>query len=158
MNSWNRCVVKGQGRSRAARERAGLAGGLAGRGEAGGDQVSGTIGIGFQGSSVGETWMPEWVKSDGATRVIWVAIYAKTGRPLFVFLYQIWGMDGACGFPRVITFRISFPPDQELESFVSPKVAMCLDGLHLVFFLSADKVRRWPGEVGAVCGSFAIGR
>ena len=53
MNSWNRCVVKGQGRSKAVREKAGLVGRLAGRGEAGGDQVSGTIGIGFQGSSVG---------------------------------------------------------------------------------------------------------
>ena len=36
MNSWNRYVVKGQERSKAAREKAGLAGGLAGRGEAGG--------------------------------------------------------------------------------------------------------------------------
>ena len=85
MNSWNRCVVKGQERSRAAREKVGLAGGLAGRGEVGGDQVSGTIGIGFQGSSVGKMWMPEWVKSDRATRVIRVAIYAKVGRSLAVF-------------------------------------------------------------------------
>ena len=49
------------------REKAGLAGRLAGRGEAGGDQVSGTMGIGFQGSSVDRTRRPEWVKSDGAT-------------------------------------------------------------------------------------------
>ena len=158
MNSWNRCVVKGQGRSRAAREKAGLAGGLAGRGEAGGDQVSGTIGIGFQGSSVDRTWMPEWVKSDGATRVIRVAIYAKAGCPLFVFLDQIWGMDGACGLPGVVTLWVSFPPDQELEFFVSPEIAMCLDGLHLILLFSVDKVRWWPGEVGAVCGGFAIGR
>ena len=102
--------------------------------------------------------MPEWVKSDRATRVIRVAIYAKVGRPLFVLFYQIWGMDGICGFPGVIAFWVSFPPDQELESFVSPKVAVCLDGLHLVFFLSTDKVRWWSGEVRAVCGSFAIGR
>ena len=120
--------------------------------------MSGTIGIGFQGSSVDKTWMPEWVKSDGATRVIWVAIYAKVGRPLFVLFYQIWGVNGAGGFPCVIAFRVSFPPDQELESFVSPKVAVCLDGFHFVFLLSADKVRWGPGEVGAVCRSFAIGR
>ena len=158
MNSWNRCVVKGQGRSRVAREKVDLAGGLAGRGEAGGDQVSGTIGIGFQGSSVGRMWRPEWVKSDRATRVIRVAIYAKAGRPLFVLFYQIWGMDGVRGFPGIVTLRVSFPPDQELESFVSPEVAMCLDGFYLVFFFSADKVRWWSGEVGAVCRSFAIGR
>ena len=49
------------------REKVGLAGRVAGQGVAGGDQVSGTIGIGFQVSSVGRTWMPVWVKSDGAT-------------------------------------------------------------------------------------------
>ena len=132
-------------------------GGLVERGEAGGDQVSGTIGIGFQGSSVGKTWMPEWVKSDGATRVIRAAIYAKVGCPLFVLFDQIWGADGVSRFPRVVTFRIPFPPDQELESFVPPKVAMCLDGFHLIFFVPVDKVRWWPGEVRTVCGSFAIG-
>ena len=47
MNLWNQCVVKGQGQSRDAREKAGLVGGLAGQGEAGGDQVSEMIGIGF---------------------------------------------------------------------------------------------------------------
>ena len=120
--------------------------------------MSGTIGIGFQGSSVGKTWMPEWVKSDGATRVIRVTIYAKAGRPLFVFPYQIGGVNGVSGFPCVVTFWLSLPPDQELESFASPKVAVCLDGFHFVFLFSIDKVRWWPGEVGAVRGSFAIGR
>ena len=119
--------------------------------------MSGTIGIGFQGSSVGRRWMPEWVKSDRATRVIRVAIYVEARRPLFVLFYQIRGVDGVGGFPCVVAFRVSFPPDQELESFVSPEVAMCLDGLHLVFFFSFDKVRWRPGKVGAVCGSFAIG-
>ena len=132
-------------------------GGLAGRGEAGGDQVSGTIGIGFQGSSVGRKWMPEWVKSDRATRVIWVAFYAEVGRPLFVLFDQIGRVDGARGFPGIVALRIPFPPDQELKSFVSPEVAMCLDGLHLIFLFSTDKVRWRPGEVGAVCGGFAIG-
>ena len=120
--------------------------------------MSGTIGIGFQGSSVDGMWMPEWEKSDRATRVIWVTIYAKVGRPLFVLFDQIWGVDGVGRFPGIVTLRISFPPDQELESFVSPKIAMCLDGLHFIFFFSADKVRWWSGEVRAVCGSFAIGR
>ena len=72
--------------------------------------MSGTIGIGFQGSSVGMMWMPEWVKNDRATRVIRVAFYAKAGRPLFVLLYQIWGMNGVGRFPCVIAFRVSPPP------------------------------------------------
>ena len=120
--------------------------------------MSGTIGIGFQGSSVGRMLMPEWVKSDGATRVIRVAFYAKAGRSLFVLFYQIGGMDGVGGFPGVIAFRVSLPPDQELQSLVSPKVVVCLDGLHLIFFLPTDKVRWWSGEVWTVCGGFAIGR
>ena len=120
--------------------------------------MSGTMGIGFQGSSVGRMWMPEWVKSDGATRVIWVAIYTKVGHPLFVLFDQIWGVNGVGRFPCIVALWVSFPLDQELESFVSPKVAVCLDGLHLVFFFSADKVRWWSGEVRAVCRSFAIGQ
>ena len=120
--------------------------------------MSGTIGIGFQGSSVGRRWTPEWGKRDRATRVIWVTIYTEVGRPTFVLFNQIWGMNGVSGFPCVVTFRVSFPLDQELESFVLPEVAMCLDGFHLILLFSADKVRWWSGEVWAVCGSFAIGR
>ena len=124
---WNRCEVKGQGRSRAAREKVGLAGRLARQGEVGGDQVSGTIGIGFQGSSVGMLWMPEWGKSDRATRVIRVATYTKARCPLFVLPDQIGSMDRVRGFPCVIAFWVSLPPDQELKSFVSSEVAVCLD-------------------------------
>ena len=150
--------MKGQGRSRAAREKVGLAGGVVGQGEVGGDQVSGTIGIGFQGSSVGKMWMPEWVKSDGATRVIRAVIYVEAGCPLFVLFNQIGGMDGVSRFPGIVAFRIPLPPDQELESFVSPEVAMCLDELHLIFFFSFNKVRWRSGEVWTVCGCFAIGQ
>ena len=117
----------------------------------------GTIGIGFQGSSMDKTWTPEWVKSDRAARVLWVAIYAEIGHPLFVLFDQIWSMDRVSGFPGVVTLWVSFPLDQKLESFVSPEVAVCLDRLHLVFFFSNDKVRWRPGEVRAVCRSFAIG-
>ena len=81
-------------------------GGLGGRGEAGGDQVLGTMGIGFQGSR-----LPEWGEDDGATRVIRVAIYAKSWRPLFVLFDQIGGMHGVRGFPCVIARGIAFPSD-----------------------------------------------
>ena len=139
------------------REKVGPAGGVAGQGEAGGDQVSGTIGIGFQGSSVGMRWMPEWREGDRVTRVIWVAIYAEVGRPLFVLPNQIWGMHGVSRFPGVIAFQVSFPPDQELKSLISPEVAMCLDGFHFIFFFPTDEVRWRLGEIRAVCGGFAIG-
>ena len=83
--------------------------GLDGRGEAGGDQVSGTMGIGFQGSRLGS--LPEWGESDRAARVIRVTIYAKSWCPLFVLFDQIRGMYGVCGFPCVIAWGVAFPPN-----------------------------------------------
>ena len=49
--------------------------------------MSGTMGIGFQGSRLGR--LPEWGKGDEMTRVIRLAIYAKSWRSLFVLLNQI---------------------------------------------------------------------
>ena len=100
-------------------------GGLGGRGEAGGDQVSGTMGIGFQGSRLGS--LPEWGKDDGAARVIWVAIYAKSGRPLFVLFDQIRGVYRVSWFPCVVTWGVSFPLDQELELLVPAEVPVTAD-------------------------------
>ena len=100
-------------------------GGLGGRGEAGGDQVSGTMGIGFQGSRLGS--LPEWGKSDRAARVIRVTIYAKTWRPLFVLLDQIGSVYGVSGFPCVVTWGVSFPLDQELELLVPAEVPVTAD-------------------------------
>ena len=97
-------------------------GGLGGRGEAGGDQVLGTMGIGFQGSR-----LPEWGKDDGATRVLRVAIYAKSGRPLFVLLDQIGGMYELRGFPRVIAWGIALVPNQELELLVPAEIPVTAD-------------------------------
>ena len=100
-------------------------GGLGGRGEAGGDQVSGTMGIGFQGSRLGS--LPVWGKDDRATRVIRVAIYAESWRPLFVLFDQSGSMYGVSGFPCVIAWSIAFPPDQELELLVPAEVPVTAD-------------------------------
>ena len=87
--------------------------------------MSGTMGIGFQGSRLGS--LPEWGKDDRATRVIRVAIYAKSWRPLFVLLDQIGGMYGVRGFPCVIARGIAFPPDQELELLVLAEISVTAD-------------------------------
>ena len=87
--------------------------------------MSGTMGIGFQGSRLGS--LPQWGKGDGATRVIRVAIYAKSRRPLFVLLDQIRSVYGVCGFPCVIAWGIAFPPDQELELLVLAEVPVTAD-------------------------------
>ena len=100
-------------------------GGLGGCGEAGGDQVSGTMGIGFQGSRLGS--LPEWGEDDRATRVIRVAIYAKSWCPLFVLLDQIGSVYRVCGFPGVVAWGVTFPPDQELKLLVPAKVPVTAD-------------------------------
>ena len=100
-------------------------GGLGGRGEAVGDQVSGTMGMGFQGSRLGR--MPEWGKGDGMTRVIRVAIYAESWCPLFVFFDQIRSVYGVSRFPCVVAWGIAFPPDQKLELLVPAKVLVTVD-------------------------------
>ena len=71
--------------------------------------MSGTMGIGFQGSRLGS--LPEWGKDDRATRVIRAAIYAKSWRPLFVLFDQIGSVHGISRFPCVITWSIAFPLD-----------------------------------------------
>ena len=97
-------------------------GGLGGRGEVGGDQVSGTMGIEFQGSR-----LPEWGKDDRTTRVIRVAIYTKSWRPLFVLFDQIGCVHGVCGFPCIIARGVAFPPDQELELLVPAEIPVTAD-------------------------------
>ena len=87
--------------------------------------MSGTMGIGFQGSRLGS--LPEWGKGNGATRVIRVAIYAKPWCPLFVLFNQIGGMYGICRFPCVIARGIAFPPDQELEFLVLAEISVTAD-------------------------------
>ena len=87
--------------------------------------MSGTMGIGFQGSRLGS--LPEWGKDDRPTRVIRVAIYAESWRPLFVFFDQIGGMYGISGFPCIIAWGIAFPPDQELELLVPAEVSVAAD-------------------------------
>ena len=100
-------------------------GGLGGHGEAGGDQVSGMMGIGFQGSRLGR--MPEWGESDRVARVIQITIYAKSWRPLFVLFDQIGGMYRVSRFPCVIARGVAFPPNWELKFLVLPEVLMTAD-------------------------------
>ena len=68
------------------------------------------------------------------------------------------GMDVPGRFPCIIAFRVTFPFYEILQGLAAPEMPMIVDLLHFIFRFSIDKVRWWSGEVGAVCGSFAIGR
>jgi hypothetical protein len=59
--------------------------------------------------------------------------------------------------PYVVGVWVSLPLDEVLERPRPPMTSVVEDGLDLVFFFSADKVRWWPHEVGAMRGCFVIG-
>ncbi len=68
------------------------------------------------------------------------------------------GMNLVCRFPCVVTFGVSLPFDEVLQSFLPSELSVCDDSFHFVFFLSINKVRRWSGEVWAVRSRFMVRR
>ena len=77
---------------------------------------------------------------------------------LVIGFNELWSVDLVSWFPGVVHFWIPYPLDKILESS-SPSGMPVIDHfLHLVFFFSFDKVRRWPRIVGPMCVCFTIGR
>ena len=66
------------------------------------------------------------------------------------------GMNLVSRFPCVVTFGVSFPFDEILESFRSSELLVCDDSFDFILFFSIDKVRRWSGEVWAMRSCFMI--
>jgi hypothetical protein len=60
--------------------------------------------------------------------------------------------------PCVVGVWVSLPLDEVLERPRPPVTSVVEYGLDLVLLFSADKVRWWLREVGAVSGRLAIGR
>jgi hypothetical protein len=57
--------------------------------------------------------------------------------PVILFC-QPWGLDVLLRLPSVVTFRVTLPLDQVLESFLSPMTLVASDGLDLILFFSFD--------------------
>ena len=74
-----------------------------------------------------------------------------------VGLQEFRGMNLVSWFPGVITFRVSLPFDEVLEHSGSPMILVVGNTFHFIFFFSIDKIRWWPGEVGAVHSRLLIG-
>ena len=66
------------------------------------------------------------------------------------------GMHLVSWFPCVITFGVSFPFDEILESSGPAMTSVVNNPLHFVFFFLIDQVRWWMGEVRSMCCSFLI--
>ncbi len=66
------------------------------------------------------------------------------------------GMDLISWFPCVVTFGVSFPFDEILESSGLSVLSVCDNSFDLVLFFSVDKVRGWSGEVWTVCSHFVV--
>jgi len=71
---------------------------------------------------------------------------------------QFRGMHLVSWLPCVVGVWVSLPLDEVLERPRPPMMLVVEYGLDLVLFFSTDKVRRWPREVGAMHGHFAIGQ
>ena len=63
-----------------------------------------------------------------------------------ILLQQVWGKDLVSWFPCVVTFRASFPLDEVLEHSGLSMTSMVSNLLHLVEFLSTNKVR-WGSRI-----------
>jgi hypothetical protein len=73
-----------------------------------------------------------------------------------VLFEKVRGVQLVPCFPGVIGFRVTFPFEEILKSFVLPKVAMTSDGLHFVFRFSINEIRWWSREVWTVGTCFDI--
>ncbi len=73
-----------------------------------------------------------------------------------IMLDKIRGMDMVSWLPCVVTFGVSLPFDEILESFRLSKLSVCDNSFDFVLFFSIDEVRRWSGEVWAVRSRFVI--
>jgi hypothetical protein len=70
---------------------------------------------------------------------------------------QVWCMDLVSGLPRIVTFGVSFPFDEILESLRPPMMSVVQDTLHFVLLFSTDKVRWGTEEVWFEGRCFVIG-
>ena len=55
-----------------------------------------------------------------------------------------------CWFPCVVAFRVAFPFEEILESFILSKSLVHLNVFYLIFCFSPDKIGQWSGEVWAM--------
>ena len=97
------------------------------------------------------------MKSDGVGSEKLSCFYTLKWSPFMIVMYQVRCMNVCCGFPCVVAFGVSFPLDQILKDPVLPKVSVIAYLLHFVLRFIINQVRRRSGEVGPMCGHFAIG-
>ena len=67
-----------------------------------------------------------------------------------VLFEKVRGIQLVLCFPGVIGFRVTFPFEEILKSFVLPKVLMTPDSFYFVVHFPIYQVRRGPCEVGTV--------
>jgi hypothetical protein len=63
---------------------------------------------------------------------------------------DLWHMQLFCWFPGIVTFWISFPFEEILESFVLPYLLMGTNVFYLIFGFAFDEIRWWSRKVGAM--------
>ena len=69
---------------------------------------------------------------------------------------ELWGMHLVSWLPGVVTFRVSFPFDEILESSSLAMMSVVHYLLHFILLFTINKIRWWLGEIGPVCCGFLI--
>jgi len=88
-----------------------------------------------------------------------VSSFYPLERVAFVIKFdEVGRMDLIGIFPGIVAFGVSLPFDEVLELSGPSITSVAFDQLHFVFRFSINQIRWRSGEIGAVRGSFAIGR
>ena len=69
---------------------------------------------------------------------------------LVILTDQSFGEHIAVVLPSIVSFGVSFPLDQVLESSPSSKSSMISNGLDFILLFSVDDVWGWSREIGSV--------
>jgi hypothetical protein len=70
---------------------------------------------------------------------------------------KIWGVNLRDWFPGVVTFWVSLPFDEILQSSRPPMASVADDALNFKLLFTINQIRRWAREVWSVGGRFLIG-
>ena len=73
-----------------------------------------------------------------------------------IMLDKVRGVDLISWFPCVVTFGVSFPFDEVLESSGLSVLLVCNNSFDFILFFSVDKVRGWSSKVWAMRSCFVV--
>ena len=78
------------------------------------------------------------------------SFYASEGDAVMICLHQVWTLEVAYWFPRVVAFGVALPLDEVLQRFLPPLTSVAANVLDLVLFFVIHEVWGWSRIIGPV--------